>query len=492
MRLKKKKLFPWILPALAIFSSCSVTSLKDMKTDNMLSTPSLEKTTGKSLESSFFSRGDWPEEEWWKIFQSDELSSYITEALQQNPSIQGLQERIELAKQEATVARAKLFPLIFFDAEDTWQYLSHTGLYRAFNPKLNVHSKLIDLTLAFTYEFDFWGKYRNLFQAALGRQKTEEAELAQTTLMTSTAVAQAYFALKTNLLRQSLYKQLYEVRSQKLQLENLLQKKSLFSSLQPLPTSENLLEAQKLISSIEKEVATDEHLLNILMGRGPETALDMTSEFPSPSKALIIPETISLDLIARRPDLMAQIWRLESLAHEVGAAKADFFPNINLAGLLGFETTIPHLLFKAKSVTAEVTPALNLPIFTAGAIRANIKAKKANFEQAINDYNNLILQSTQEIADMLVFAKSIFEQKNYQNGIVRDAKKLYDLNVLCLEKGLFDRLSVYTSEEKWIEKKLDDASLLYSQYLASIKLIKALGGGYHSNYTFAPKKEDSP
>ncbi len=482
-------LYLFYLIFIMFLSSCSVTSLKDLKTDNMMSTPSLEKTAHKSLESSFFSKGEWPEEEWWTIFQSEQLSHYIQEALSHNPSIQGLEQKIALAKQEAAVARSKLFPLVFFDAEDTWLYLSHNGLYKAFNPNLDVNAKLIDLTLAFTYEFDFWGKYRNLFQAALGRQKTEEAELAQVALITSTAVAQAYFALKTNLLKGSLYQELYDVRQKKLQLETLLQTKSLFSNLDPIPTAENVLEAQKLLSSIEKEIATDKHLLNILMGRGPETTLDVTQEIPPFSQALMIPETISLDLIARRPDLMAQIWRLESLAHEVGAAKADFFPNINLAALFGLETTIPHLLFKNNSITSQITPALHLPIFTAGAIRANIKAKKATFEKAIADYNALILQSTQEIADMLVLTQSIFEQKNYQNKIVMDAQKLYDLNLLCLRQGLYDQLSVYTAQEKWIEKELENVSLLYSQYLASIKLIKVLGGGYHSHYT--PKKEGS-
>jgi NodT family efflux transporter outer membrane factor (OMF) lipoprotein len=472
-----------ILLLLTLFlHSCSVTSLKDMKTDSMLSTPSLAKTTDKSLNSSFFAQGDWPDEMWWKVFKSDELNNYVEAALKQNPSIQSLEQKITLARQEAVVARAKLFPLVFFDAEDNWSYLSRNGLYKTFNPDLNIHSNLIDLSIGFTYEFDFWGKYRNLFQAALGRQKTQEAELSQIQLITSTSIAQAYFALKTNKERRTLYERLYQVRKKKWELEKLLEQKSLLSRLDPIPTAENVLEAQKLLSAIEKEVAVDEHLLNILMGRGPDEPLDVSPICLDFTEKLKIPENISLNLMARRPDLMAQIWRLESLAHGVGAAKADFLPNINLAGLLGLETTIAHLLFKPQSVTTQLLPALNLPIFTAGAIRANVRAKKAAFENAIYDYNHLILQSVQEIADILAFSRSIFEQKTYQNSIVQDAKKLYDLSVLCLEKGLYDQLSVYTVQEKWIEKELDNVSLLYNQYLASIKLIKALGGGYHSEY----------
>jgi NodT family efflux transporter outer membrane factor (OMF) lipoprotein len=378
------------------------------------------------------------------------------------------------------VVKSRLFPLIFFDYEENYQYLSHHGLYRAFNPKIPINANLVDLTLSFNYEFDFWGKNYNLFKSAMGQQKAQVAETAQIALMTTTAVAQAYFALKTNLLREQLYEELYTVRKEWFELQRFMQEKALFSALSPLLSEENLLEAEKLVFAIKEEVETDKHLINVLLGVGPDEPLDIDDSLPSLPQSLTIPETLSLDLLSRRPDLMAQVWRVEALAHEVGAAKADFFPNINLSAFTGVESVLYRFLFNSHSTTGGLQPALHLPIFTAGSIRANIRAKKAAFDAAVEEYNQLILQSTKEVADLLVLAESIFKQKNDQEQIVEKAKDRYAITALRNVSGLDNLFEIYARQEEVIEKELDNVTLLYNQYLATIKLIKALGGGYNA------------
>jgi outer membrane protein TolC len=272
------------------------------------------------------------------------------------------------------------------------------------------------------------------------------------------------------------------VRNEIFKLQNLLQNKALLSLLHPLLSEELLLEAEKLVFSIDEEVETDRHLINILLGRGPDIPLDIDGGLPPSLEALSIPANLSVDLLSRRPDLMAQIWRVEALANEVGAAKADFYPNINLKAFVGLESVAYHLLFKSHSKTAALQPAIHLPIFTAGAIRANIRAKKALFDEAVFEYNNLLLRSAAEVADLLVLAKSIFLKKSDQDLIVEAAKARYDLTALRQLSGLDSLLSQYYAQEELIFKQLDNVSLLYSQYLAAIKLIKALGGGYRSDY----------
>ena len=226
-----------ILATLLFLSGC-VSLPKDQQTENLLYPPSVQTSVDRSVESGFFTLGDWPEEKWWEIFHSEELNSLIAEALNQNPTIQSIERRVEFARQNAKVVRADLFPLIFFNAEESWEYLSKNGLYRAFNPKIPLNANLVDLTISFQYEFDFWGKYRNLFNAALGEAKASEAEAADVELITSTSVAQGYFALKTNLVRKLLYEQLYEVRKEIFDLQMLLQDKALLSKLQPLFSEE--------------------------------------------------------------------------------------------------------------------------------------------------------------------------------------------------------------------------------------------------------------
>lgn len=477
-----------IFPCLLFLSGC-LSLPKDQQTENLIAPPSLQLSVANSVDSGFFSIGNWPEQKWWEIFNSEELNNLITEAIGLNPTIQSVESRVNFARQNAKVVRSKLFPLVFFDMNESWEYLSHNGLYRALNPKIPINANLVDLSLSFTYEFDFWGKYRNLFNAALGEAKAQEAEAADVILITATSLAQAYFALKTNLTRQRLYDELYEVRKGIFDLQVLLQDKALLSKLQPLFSEERVLEAQQWVWGIDEEVETDKHLINILMGRGPDEELGIREGHLPALTHLALPDNLSIDLLSRRPDLMAQIWRVEALAHEVGAAKADFYPNINLVGLIGLESVFYRLLFRAQSERAALQPAIHLPIFTAGEIRANIRAKKALFDQAVYDYNNLILQSASEVADLLVLAQSIFQQKIDQEQIVDAALARYDLTEQRYLSGLDDLIAKYTIAEECLLKELDDVTLLYSEYLAAIKLIKALGGGYQSEYSLPLKAQ---
>ncbi len=454
---------------------------KSEQEEHILAAPCLETSQNRSVDSAIFTAGNWPLRAWWETFESEQLNGLIQKALEQNPSIQAVNQRIKAARQAAKIAKATLFPLVSFDADETYEFLSHNGLYKQFNPDLPINANLIDLTLSFNYEFDFWGKNRNLFESALGIQRAEEAEAKEVELITTVSLALSYFALKTNIVKQNLYKRLLEVRKKTSELSNLLKESALFSSIEPLFVEEGVWEAEQKLFVIEEEIQVNKHQINILAGRGPEEALEVDGQFGVLPDKIMIPENLSLDLLSRRPDLMAGIWRVESLAHEVGAAKADFYPNINLGAFIGLESVLYSKLLRGSSSTGGLQPAIHLPIFTAGAIRANVRAKKAAFDEAVYVYNDLLLKSTKEVSDLLVLAESIFKQKKKQDSIVGNARELFNLALLRERAGLDSLLDSLNAEESFIQKELLNADLLYGQYLASIKLTKALGGGYESS-----------
>lgn len=445
---------------------------------NLIEEPSLDQTIKENLESPFFSKGDWPKAAWWEDFGSEALNALILEAINSNPSIQSVRQRIELAKERAISAKSKLFPLVYFDADANWEYVSKHGIERAYNPEFPRFAKIIDLTLSFTYEFDFWDKYRNLFRSALSIEQAETAELAQIELITSTALARTYFALKANLVKQRVYSELYQVRKKLFLLRQLLLDEALDDLRSVLQTQERVEEAQKWLNSIEEEVSSSRYLINVLRGKGPDEPMEIDGTLSDLAPTLTIPNTLSLDLLARRPDLMAQIWRVEALAHEVGAAKANFFPNINLADILGLSSTIFHLLFNPSSFENIFTPSLSLPVYTGGDIQAHLDAKRAEFQSAVFTYNDLILKSSEEVVDTLVFAKTVFANKVQQEAIVKQATLRLDLSNARLKSGLDNALDTLERKEELLQKELEDIDLSYGRYAAAIALIKALGGGY--------------
>ncbi len=463
-----------------ILLGCTVSLPQKRQLEHLSSLPKIEPEVKRRLKhKNTFAMGNWPQQQWWLNYGSAELNQLIEEALSSNPSIQEVQSRITVAQQEANVVHSTLFPLVFFDATDTQQHLSKHGLYRALNPKLPLNTTFLDLSLSFLYEFDFWGQNRNLLNEALGKAKAQEAETEEVKLIITTALSQAYFAYKTNLQRKHLYEELVRIRQDLVTLQKHMVHKGLSSELPVLAATENLLEAKKWLASINEELSNNTHLLNVLAGRNPAHPLSNERTLPQLPKTLEIPRSISIDLLARRPDLMAQIWRAKAWAYKTGAAMSAYYPNVNLKAFIGLQSVTWTKFFELANGTGGLTSAIHLPIFTAGAIRGNIKAAQAQFEAAIYAYNNLLLRSTQELLDTLVFAQTVYQHKAEQVEIIHQAQQRYRLVRLRQQKGLDSQFDVYYLHEEVVQKQLVNSTLLYNQYLASIKITKALGGGYY-------------
>ena len=150
---------------------------KYQETESLSPPISLESSLEDSLDTDFFALGDWPQANWWEMFESAQLNDLIENALAYNPSLKEAESRIEAAWQIAIIARSELFPWIFFKVTDELQHLSKNGLYRAFNPKLPLNANLVDINFTLNFDFDFWGKYHLLFYAELGRKKLKKQKL---------------------------------------------------------------------------------------------------------------------------------------------------------------------------------------------------------------------------------------------------------------------------------------------------------------------------
>lgn len=461
-----------------LLSSCNISMSREEILENIMSAPSLEQSEKESLEQPFFAKEGWPAKNWWEMYGSQRLNALIEEALAQNPTIQSVESRLEYARKNAIVVRRQLYPLVTFNANDQMQYLSKNGLYRLLNPSIPLGSQDIQFNLSFWYEFDFWSKYRNLYCAALGRVKAAFAETAQAELIVEAALSQTYFALVTNLVRKKLYQKLYQVRKDYFELQESLQKNALSSALPPLLFEEDVFQAQQWILNIDEEIAANRHAINILAGRGPDEPIDPDPELPALPQKLALPDNISMELLCRRPDLMAQIWRVEALSKEVGAARADFWPNVNILALIGYESFSWSNLFNWASKTIGALPGLSLPVYTAGEIAANADAKKALFDEAVYEYNALILKSFSEVADLLALGRSVYGRKEQQEKILHNAAERYSLSELRGAKGLDSAFAIYRTLEELLQKQLEDVQLLYAQYAVSVKLIQSLGGGY--------------
>jgi NodT family efflux transporter outer membrane factor (OMF) lipoprotein len=453
---------------------------------------SLEHVAETALAEDGFAGGEWPAHAWWETFDDPQLNELIETALKDSPTLKQAEAKVQFAEQTAKKERASLFPKLDMNYVEQWEYFSQNGFVRAFYPEMPgvtipATTNQLDLTLNFSYEFDFWGKNRKKFQAALGMMRASAAEKAQAELILTTYLAQTYFQLQAHLAQKDLLQEKYEERSQLYGLTLSRLAWGIDPDFPVMDKEKNVYLVEQMLAAVAREIALDRHLIKILIGQGPDSpdlALPLSASYDHPFP---LPEQLSLDLVARRPDLQAQIWRVETAAKEIGIAKADFYPNVNLFAFAGLESLAFGDFFRWSSKMGTLEPAIHLPIFTGGKLRANLRSKVAAYNEAVYAYNDLLLHAAKDVADQIVLLRTKFIELEMQGATVDVTGDQYQLKQLCFEKGVSNYLNVLNTQEEFLNQRLALVSHRRDYLLAILQLIKALGGGYTAEKTLMRK-----
>lgn len=470
-------LFLRLLLPLCLFAGC-VKLPPDPACCLLDTAPPLDETVQKALESGVFVTGEFPKESWWEMFCDPILNDLICHALSCSPTLQKVEQRVEAAIEEAQIARSRLFPTIGAGVAIHWRYMGKNDFFRGFDPAIPASVPEYLAHLDFQYEFDFWGKNRNYFYAAMGAAKEAQAEQCEAELILTTSVAAVYFELGA--LFQKL-KVLEKEQKKVTRLFGLTQDRTqsaLDSRFPLLDKEEHLFLMEKNILLTQEQIELTRHKLNRLIGEGPECEIELANILPHCSHPFPLPCHLSSDLLSRRPDLMAHIFAVEQMAHLVGAAKTEFYPRIDLAALGGLDSVFFSKLFSGGSLSATVVPSLHLPLFTAGRIRANLQKQQAEFHEKIYAYNQRLLEAVQEVADQVVSLEKREALVKVQNRVVKNRIKEWKLLQLRYQHSLSNQMEVLRGQVLVLEEQLEEIQRGYERTLAAIGLIKALGGGY--------------
>jgi NodT family efflux transporter outer membrane factor (OMF) lipoprotein len=406
------------------------------------------------------------------------LTDLIESALAASPTLQKAEARLKAAGQRAYQKRAALFPEIDFDGNDNWQHLAKTGFFRAFAPTIPALVNDITLGLSFSYEFDFWGKNRALFQAAVGMREAMRAEKQQAELILTTSIAYTYLELQFLLKKKELLAQVAELTGE---IEAIVRRRmevGIDAKTPKLASEVSTLDIERAVVALEAQIELDRHRLKALSGMGQESEVDLGVR-PFIPWVVKLPQNLALDLIARRPDLAAQKRRCEALSHEIHAAKTDFYPNVNLMGLVGFESVFASKLFRSENYSGTATPAVHLPIFTAGRLRGQLKEKVAQFNEAVFGYNELILQVANEVADRLTALLLLQKEIDLAQSSLAASEKKEWVSEQRLENALDDKRVMLQEKNLVLGSEMALLELEFGKQLEAILLIRSLGGGFH-------------
>ena len=414
---------------------------------------------------------------WWQSLGDAQLNRLIDQALQQAPSLAIAQSRLNLAEAQVGASRSALGPRVDFNTNLNRQRYSENGATPPPMAGSTTNSYTVNISAA--WEFDFWGKHRAQVAAALGTLQAAQFEVAQARLLLVQNLISQYTQLQRLEAQISVADERIHVLNS---IQSLLQARVNVGIEAGTALHDNRINVHQLqLQQHTLRAAADRtrHALAALSGQQAQ-ALNQLNASPLTPALPVNTQSLRADLLSKRPDIAAQRALLEAASQRVGAAKAEFYPNVQLTGLAGYNAISTGDLFDTASHIFTVMPALTLPIFHSGALRANLAGKRAEYDVAISTYNQSILDGIKEAADALSdWQHGQSEVAEAQLGWISADKqsKAYRARV---NAGLENKMVWLQKQSVSLAQQSAYIDSMATQKLAWNALNTAFGGGFNS------------
>lgn len=418
---------------------------------------------------------DWPSDRWWTRYADPQLDGLVDEALAGNPSLDAARARLNAANAAVRGARAVRLPQADAGLNVTRQRFSENYIY----PPPYGGSMLTDANLRVDigFDLDLWGRNRARFAAAVSSREAARADLELARNALVGAVVQSYYRLQNALAQRTV---LEDIARQQQKVLDITRERVAAG----LDTEIEVRQAESAVASARvqsSQAATNAQLLrnqlSALLGQGLRRGARIDRVALSGMPARVPPE-LPLELLSRRPDLIAARERARAASSQVSAAKAEFYPNVNLAAFAGFMSLGLDSLLEGGSKTYGVGPAISLPIFHGGALNAQLDARRAERDLAIADYNQTLLAALREAADAVASVQALEGQVRDQAESLKAIGSAYRLAVDRYRSGLGNFIQVLLAQNEVQKQALLDADLRARAYELDAQLAIALGGGY--------------
>jgi NodT family efflux transporter outer membrane factor (OMF) lipoprotein len=419
----------------------------------------------------------WPAEDWWRTFADPQLDQIEVEALAGNPSLSIAQARIDRASAAVGAVRAKQLPGADADFSATRERFSnHDVVPPPFGGSSQTESRV---ALDFGYEFDFWGRNRAALGAALDDTAAARVDAFAARLVLSSAVAGTYVQLAQVSDQLAIEERTLQQRQQIYDLTQQLVAAGLGSHVELKQAEAEVPTTRESIAALEESAARTRHQLAALMGQGPDRGQAIQPpKLHSIRTEATLPSRLPADLLGRRPDVRASRLRVEAAAQNIKVARARFYPDVNLIAFLGFQSIGLSQLLEAGSHIAGVGPAVRLPLFEGGRLRSELAGSHADYDAAVQQYNQTLIEALREIADELAASRSVASQTRQHELAVAAARDAYDLSVQRYREGVGTYLTVLSAETLVLQQEHLGADLRARELADHINLVRALGGGF--------------
>jgi NodT family efflux transporter outer membrane factor (OMF) lipoprotein len=421
-------------------------------------------------------------ETWWTGFNDQMLVTVVQRALDENLDLAAAFARVSQARAAAAAAGAQLLPTADFGATGTALHqsiVSPIGFVANGFPGYSRDQREYTVGAAASWEIDLSGGLRRGAAAAADELQAAQAEQLGTRITVAAEAADAYLQVREFQARLVVTQQLIDTDTQLLSLVEVRRRVGVADDREVAQAEALLEQAKSTVPSLRVALEAQLNRLDVLMGAQPGTYAE---ELAKPGTIPGIPEIGGadqpLDVLRRRPDIIAAERQLAASNERIGVALSDYYPKISLSGALGFDSINGGTLFNGKAFQPIGTGALRWRLFDFGKVEAEVAQSRGAYAEALAEYRQAALRATEDIENALMELAQTQVQLEELRAEVTSLTRARDLSERAYKAGAIPLTDVLDADRQLLVARDDVESTRADAARAAVRTFRALGGGW--------------
>jgi len=420
--------------------------------------------------------GAWPRPDWWREFGDATLDHLVARALANSPDLRSAQARLEGARAGVEATLAGFRPQLAAGADASRQRISDNGLLPPAFLGFHWYNQF-DLGLQGSYTLGRLPRHRSATLAMLDAQHAAAAERDAAALALAGDIVETYYGWQSDQRRLDLAVQRVAAATEQESIVRAQVSAGIVRDEESRRAELDTLAARDEQREVEISAQLRLIALAALLGDAPGELPALTVQ-PWPDLRTGLPENATLDLLARRPDIAAARWQVESALHQREVARSDFYPDVSFKALLGLTSLDLGTLLEAGSAAHAVGAAVHLPLFDGGALRAAYARRTAELDGAVAAYRASVIGAAREVNTQLAARATLEQEAELRTRAVLAAEALHASAAARATAGLIDERPVISAALQLLAQRDAAAQAQLLRLNAELELIRALGGGY--------------
>nr|WP_276583505.1 efflux transporter outer membrane subunit [Pseudomonas sp. RIT-PI-S] len=420
----------------------------------------------------------WPAEQWWREFADPQLDRWVALATEGSPSLAMAAARLRQARAAAGMAEAREAPQLSADAALRRHNWPTDGFYGP-GDLANQSTWDNNAGLSLSYDLDLWHRDRSASERALDMAHAAAADAQQVRLALTRDVVRVYIGMALSYARQDILQATLAQQSQMLALANQRLAAGIGTQLDVSQAQALLPETHRQLDELGEQITLAHNQLAALAGKGPGEGAALQRPRLRLDTLPGLPSRLPAQLLGQRPDVVASRWRIAAQARGIEVAQAGFYPNLDLTASLGYMATGGGMLefLTGNKLGYNAGPALSLPIFDGGRLRAQLGEAAAGYDVAVAQYREVLANALKDVSDQLVRRESLAHQAGFAAQAVTSARHAYDLAMVGWQRGLTGYLEVLQAQTALLRQRTVEEQVQAARLATQADLLTALGGG---------------